>query len=202
MSFGVPHIKAVAAIPLAIGNPVALAATKDEVSRCRAIQQPIQRRDCFKSLKKGPKAKAEEAAKAKTENAPSPRRRMSQPPPLLAQDQEPRRASSAPGRPRRTGSAYGCAHREALLDGNASFSVPDSAPHPRFRALCRQRGARETARSSGRNLAPVSLRLARNHLQPAGFLRDSISQEKSITGEPRSEIASCFCPEDRKFSPR
>jgi len=90
--------------------------------------------------------------------------------------------------------ADGCAHREALLDGNASFSVPDSAPHPRFRSTCRQRGARETARSSGRNLAPVSLRLARNHLQPAGFLRDSISQEKSITGEPRSEIASCFVP--------
>ena len=57
MSFGVYHIKAVgvaiiAAIPLAIGNPVALAATKDEVSRCRAIQQPIQRRDCFRVSEK------------------------------------------------------------------------------------------------------------------------------------------------------
>ena len=75
MSFGVSHIKAVglaiiAAIPLAIGNPVALACDEGGVLRCRAIQQPIQRRDCFEYLKKGPKAKAEEAAKAKTENAP------------------------------------------------------------------------------------------------------------------------------------
>jgi hypothetical protein len=85
----VSHIKAVGVaiitvILLAIGSlAVGLAATKEEVSRCRAIQQPVQRRDCFEFLKKGPKAKAEEAAKAKTENAPSPRRRMSQPPPLL-----------------------------------------------------------------------------------------------------------------------
>ena len=106
MSFGVSHIKAVgvaiiAAIPLAIGNPVALAATKDEVSRCRAIQQPIQRRDCFESLKKGPKAKAEEAAKAKTENAPSP------PAPDVATTSTVDRVNVAPGQPI-------CVDRDAL----------------------------------------------------------------------------------------
>ena len=106
MSFGVYHIKAVgvaiiAAIPLAIGNPVALAATKDEVSRCRAIQQPIQRRDCFESLKKGPKAKAEEAAKAKTENAPSP------PAPDVATTSTVDRINVAPGQPI-------CVDRDAL----------------------------------------------------------------------------------------
>ena len=78
-SYRGPHIKAVgaaivAAIPLTIGSPaVAPSATKEQVSRCRAIRNNIDRRDCFESLKEGPKAKAEEAAKAKTGNAPSPR---------------------------------------------------------------------------------------------------------------------------------
>jgi hypothetical protein len=76
VSFGGLNIKAlgvamVAAILLAIGSPpVAPAATKEEVSGCRAVQQPIQRRDCFASLKKRPKARTEEAMKAKTGNAP------------------------------------------------------------------------------------------------------------------------------------
>ena len=53
VSFGVSNIKAmgvaiIAAILLAIGSPpVALAATEEEVSRCRAIEQPIERRDCL-----------------------------------------------------------------------------------------------------------------------------------------------------------
>jgi hypothetical protein len=78
VSFGASHIKAmgvavIAAIPLVIGSPnVAPAVTKEEALRCRAIQEPIQRRDCFASLREGSKAKAEEAAKAKTGNAPSP----------------------------------------------------------------------------------------------------------------------------------
>ena len=76
MSFGVSHIKAVGVaiitvILLAIGSlAVGLAATKEEVSRLprHSAAHPAARL----SLKKGPKAKAEEAAKAKTENAPSP----------------------------------------------------------------------------------------------------------------------------------
>ena len=78
MSFGVSRIKAVgvaivAAIPLVIGSPAIVSAlTKEEASRCRAMRNYIERRDCFESLKEGPKAKAEEAAKPKTGNAPSP----------------------------------------------------------------------------------------------------------------------------------
>ena len=78
-----------------------LAATKEEVSRCRAIQQPVQRRDCFGFLKKGPKAKAEEAAKAKTENAPSP------PAPDVATTSTVDRVNVAPGQPI-------CVDRDAL----------------------------------------------------------------------------------------
>ena len=76
--FGVAHINAagmaiIAATPFAIGSPpVALAATREEVSRCRAVRNNIERRDCFEALKEGSKAKADEAAKAKTGNAPSP----------------------------------------------------------------------------------------------------------------------------------
>ena len=88
--FGVAHINAagmaiIAAIPFAIGSPpVALAATREEVSRCRAVRNNIERRDCFEALKEGSKAKADEAAKAKKGNAPSPPRRMPlQRPPLL-----------------------------------------------------------------------------------------------------------------------
>ena len=39
---------------------------------------------------------------------------------------------------------------------------------------------------SPEDLAPVLLRLARNHLQPAGFWPNSILNEGSITGEPDS----------------
>jgi hypothetical protein len=79
VSFGVSRIKAVgvaivAVIPLVIGSPAVVSAlTKDEASRCRAIRNYIERRDCFESLREESKAKAEEAAKAKTGNAPSTR---------------------------------------------------------------------------------------------------------------------------------
>jgi hypothetical protein len=78
VSFGVSRMKAVgvgivAAILLVIGNPAIVSAlTKEEASRCRAMRNYVERRDCFESLKEGPKEKAEEAAKAKTGNAPSP----------------------------------------------------------------------------------------------------------------------------------
>ena len=57
MSFGVSRIKAVgvaivAAIPLAIGSPAVVSAlTKEEASRCRAMRNYIERRDCFESLR-------------------------------------------------------------------------------------------------------------------------------------------------------
>ena len=78
MSFGVSRIKAVgvaivAAILLLIGSPAIVSAlTKEEASRCRALRNYVERRDCFASLREELKAKAEEAAKAKTGNAPSP----------------------------------------------------------------------------------------------------------------------------------
>jgi hypothetical protein len=78
LSFGVSRIKAVgvaivAAILLVIGSPAIVSAlTKEEASRCRAMRNYIERRDCFASLREESKAKAEEAAKAKTGNAPSP----------------------------------------------------------------------------------------------------------------------------------
>jgi len=78
LSFGVSRIKAVgvaivAAILLVIGSPAIVSAlTKEEASRCRAMRNYIERRDCFASLREESKAKAEEAVKAKTGNAPSP----------------------------------------------------------------------------------------------------------------------------------
>ena len=85
----------IAAILLAIGSPaVAPAATMEEVSRCRAMRNHIQRWDCFKSLKEGPKAKATDAPKAGAEefregenreyrHHPQRPRMPLQPPPLL-----------------------------------------------------------------------------------------------------------------------
>jgi hypothetical protein len=78
VSFCVSLIKAmglalVPAIPLVIWNPViAFAVTKEEAARCRAISNNIERRDCFKSLREGASAKADEAARAKAGTEPSP----------------------------------------------------------------------------------------------------------------------------------
>jgi hypothetical protein len=47
-------------------STIAAAATKEEVARCRAIRQRVERLDCFKSLKSGPKAKTERSAPATT----------------------------------------------------------------------------------------------------------------------------------------
>jgi hypothetical protein len=69
VSFGVSRTKAVgvaivAAILLVVGSPAIVSAlTKEEASRCRAMRNYIERRDCFESLKEESKAKAEEAAK-------------------------------------------------------------------------------------------------------------------------------------------
>ena len=59
MSFGVSRIKAVgvaivAAILLVIGSPaIVLALTKEEASRCRAMRNYIERRDCFEISERG-----------------------------------------------------------------------------------------------------------------------------------------------------
>ena len=106
MSFGVYHIKAVgvaiiAAIPLAIGNPVALAATKDEVSRCRAIQQPIQRRDCFEVSEKRSEGQSRGGREGKN------RKRAIPPAPDVATTSTVDRVNVAPGQPI-------CVDRDAL----------------------------------------------------------------------------------------
>jgi len=68
------HVRAtggavVAGYMLAIlSSTIAAAATKEEVARCRVIQQRVGRLDCFKSLKLGPKAKTEHAVPARTED--------------------------------------------------------------------------------------------------------------------------------------
>jgi len=63
-------VAVVAAYMLAILNStVAIAATMEEVARCRAIQQRVERLDCFKSLKSGPMAKTERSTPAMTKRA-------------------------------------------------------------------------------------------------------------------------------------
>ena len=64
------NIIVIAAFMLTIASPtIAAAATIEEVTHCRAIQQRAERLDCFKSLKPGPRAKTSPAAPAKTEAA-------------------------------------------------------------------------------------------------------------------------------------
>ena len=64
----------VPAILLVIGSPAIVAAlTKEEASRCRAMRNYIERRDCFASLES--KAKAEEAKRRQVMRR-HPRRRM------------------------------------------------------------------------------------------------------------------------------
>ena len=53
-------------------STIAAAATKEEVARCRAIQQRVERLDCFKSLKSGPKTKTERSAPATTKRTIKP----------------------------------------------------------------------------------------------------------------------------------
>jgi hypothetical protein len=62
----------VASILAIVNSTVAVAATKVEVAHCRAIEERAERLDCFKSLKRGPKERTEDAAPAKTEDAAAP----------------------------------------------------------------------------------------------------------------------------------
>lgn len=53
-----PSTAIVLGYTLAVANPtVSIAATKEEVAHCRAIEQRAERLDCFKSLKQGPESK-------------------------------------------------------------------------------------------------------------------------------------------------
>jgi hypothetical protein len=78
VSLGMSAIKRVGvaivvAVPLVIESPAVVSAlTKEETARCRAMPNYMERRDCFETLREESKAKAEEAPKAKTGNAPSP----------------------------------------------------------------------------------------------------------------------------------
>jgi hypothetical protein len=48
---------------------ISAAATLEEVAHCRAIPQPAERLNCFKSLKPGPRSKVKDAARAKAKQA-------------------------------------------------------------------------------------------------------------------------------------
>jgi hypothetical protein len=52
---------------------IGAAAKKEEVAHCRAIQQPAERLDCFKSLKRGPKAKTEHVPSATADDTTKPK---------------------------------------------------------------------------------------------------------------------------------
>jgi hypothetical protein len=52
---------------------IADAATKEEVAHCRAIQQLAERLDCFKSLKRGPKAKMEHSPSTTADDTTKPK---------------------------------------------------------------------------------------------------------------------------------
>jgi hypothetical protein len=62
----------IAGFMLAIVSPtIASAATIEEVAHCRAIPQLAERLNCFKSLKPGPRTKAQDAASAMKQHARS-----------------------------------------------------------------------------------------------------------------------------------
>jgi hypothetical protein len=82
---------------LTIASPtIAAAATIEEVTHCRAIQQRAERLDCFKSLKPGPRAKTSPAAPAKTEAAaPAPAKTGPTPAPVNTEPAAPAKPEQA-----------------------------------------------------------------------------------------------------------
>ena len=84
-------------------STVAVAATKEEVAHCRAIEQRAEQLDCFKTLKSGPKTKTEDATPARTEDAAS--GKPQDPAPANAQDSEPARTKHAPSKTQDVGPA-------------------------------------------------------------------------------------------------
>jgi hypothetical protein len=76
----------VASILAIVNSTVAVAATKEEVAHCRAIEQRAERQDCFKFLKRSAKERTEDAAPAKTEDAA----------PAKTHDTAPPKAKNAP----------------------------------------------------------------------------------------------------------
>jgi hypothetical protein len=91
------NIIVIAAFMLTIASPtIAAAATIEEVTHCRAIQQRAERLDCFKSLKPGPRAKTSPAAPAKTEAAaPAPAKTGPTPPPVNTEPAAPAKPEQA-----------------------------------------------------------------------------------------------------------
>ena len=91
------NIIVIAAFMLTIASPtIAAAATIEEVTHCRAIQQRAERLDCFKSLKPGPKAKTSPAAPAKTEAAaPAPAKTGPTPAPVNTEPAAPAKPEQA-----------------------------------------------------------------------------------------------------------
>ena len=87
----------IAAFMLTIASPtIAAAATIEEVTHCRAIQQRAERLDCFKSLKPGPRAKTSPAAPAKTEAAaPAPAKTGPTPAPVNTEPAAPAKPEQA-----------------------------------------------------------------------------------------------------------
>src|SRR6516162_1352122 len=68
--FRTTGVAVMAGCMLAIANTtIGAAATIEEVAHCRAIPQLAERLNCFKSLKPGPRAKAQDAAPAKKQDA-------------------------------------------------------------------------------------------------------------------------------------
>ena len=91
------NIIVIAAFMLTIASPtIAAAATIEEVTHCRAIQQRAERLDCFKSLKPGPRAKTSAAAPAKTEAAaPAPAKTGPTPAPVNTEPAAPAKPEQA-----------------------------------------------------------------------------------------------------------
>jgi hypothetical protein len=91
------NIIVIAAFMLTIASPtIAAAATIEEVTHCRAIQQRAERLDCFKSLKPGPRAKTSPAAPAKTEAAaPAPAKTGPTPAPVNTEPAAPAKPEQA-----------------------------------------------------------------------------------------------------------
>jgi hypothetical protein len=105
---------------------IADAATKEEVAHCRAIQQLAERLDCFKSLKRGPKAKMEHAPSTTADDTTKPK---ADDPKLSPSSDDPattgsiNRLSFVPGQPL-------CVDRDALMTLNSSFwsALPAFSP--------------------------------------------------------------------------
>jgi hypothetical protein len=123
---GTRSVTIVAGCMLAILSfAVAVAATKEEVAHCRAIDQRAERLDCFKFLKTGQKAKTEDAAPARTEDAASAKSQDAAP--ADTQDSEPLRTIQAsPAKTQDVGPAVTKRVEPAKVEDAASAKTGDA----------------------------------------------------------------------------